>query len=95
MREKVITLIQAYIEELGRPCSNTNSRRFRQKVYSIWAAEEILIYVINNRRTRPDDAVEEFACKMDTYSCMGGSFSFMFSVAHDVAIDILDRIIVM
>ena len=90
MNKSVISVIQSYIVKLNKPTHNWRSSRFEQSSYTRWAAKEVLRYVKEHNTIPPVMAIEEFVRKMDAYSCMNKHTSYMFSVAHDVAEDILD-----
>lgn len=92
MKQKAIFIVQNYIRELGEPYKSLRRAHFRQKSHSIWAAEEILTRILTSGKD-PISVVEDFARSTDQYSCIDGSASYMFSVAHDTAMDILDRIL--
>lgn len=65
-----------------------NDLYFQQHSYQKWAVAEIIKYVSQSNEPAID-AIEEFVAKMDEFSCCEGD-TFMFSVAHDVGIAILD-----
>lgn len=85
-----IAVITGYIVKLREPVSNWRSSKFKQSSYAKWAAKEVLRYVKEHDSVPPIMAIEEFIRKMDKYSCMNTKSSYMFSVAHDIAEDILD-----
>lgn len=90
MNEQAILIVKNYIKRLKRPNSSKKILYFEQLSYSRWAADEILRCFMNQNTRSPVDIIEEFISKMDMYSCVNGNASFMFSVAHDTAEDILD-----
>lgn len=63
---------------------------FAQASYSRWAANEFLLY-LKKHSPRIMMASESFIKMMDKRSCEGVN-SWMFSVAHDVATDLMDYI---
>lgn len=65
-------------------------KTFLQKSYSHWAANEFLLYL--KSRNNLLVAAEQFIKLMDTFSCKGKDSDWAFSVAHDVAEDLLDYI---
>lgn len=95
-RKRIVLIIQDYLQDLKLPnkCGR-RMRSFDQISYSIWATGELLRYVLKRRTIPPIDAIEEFISKMDGYSCLNGKSSYIFSVAHDVAEDILDIFLAM
>lgn len=64
----------------------------RQISYTDWAAKEVLLYIHKRQDITPLEAIEEFIVLMDEYSCVDPETSFIFSVAHDVAENIIDYI---
>lgn len=89
MNEQAIVIIKNYMKRLNRPNRSKKILHFEQLSYSRWAANELLNCVMEQNSKSPVRIIEEFISKMDTYSCMNGA-SFIFSVAHDTAEDILD-----
>lgn len=87
-----MTAITNYIEEcLFEPGVNWPEYWFSNRVYSRWAAYEILELIADNRLTPPDITVKEFIIKMKIYSYMaeGTKSEFIFSIAKAIAEDIL------
>lgn len=64
---------------------------FTQLCYQLWAGNEILDYLRKHRNLGLLEGIEQFRRMMDNYSCR--SKSICFSVAYDVATDILDTLI--
>lgn len=107
-RERALLIIRDYILDLGfKEGSQFNDsgcrvrripikrKYFDQKSYSNWAANEVLLYVQKHSDMSPIEAIEEFAKKVDRYSVKNPNTSYIFSVAYDVAMDILDVFIAM
>lgn len=92
-----ISLIRKYIDKyLFEPAYTWPKYYFEQQSYSRWAANEILRRVQCQKDTPPILVVEEFILKTDRYSCSDHadkSVGLIFSIAHDVATDILDVLI--
>lgn len=74
--------------------TSKNKTLFAQKSYSNWAKKEIDRYLAQNKGDSID-AVEEFRSMMDSFACNAktAEANFMFSVAYDVATDVLDGLI--
>lgn len=87
-RERVIEIIRDYISMLPEPSLADSRKKFAHRSYAIWAAETLLCAVEKSRRIAPITVVEQFVWKMNRYSCS----HYMFSVAHDIALDILDHV---
>ena len=92
MYDEILFAILEYINDLKQTASYWNKELFQQQAYSLWAAKEIYFRLAKNETYSPAYLVEDFANKMDDYACKRKETSFMFSIAHDVAIDILDLI---
>ena len=61
--------------------------------YSNWARQEVIKYVKENPDKTAIESVEKFIRMMDCYSCKNPKTSIVFSIAHDVALDILDHLL--
>lgn len=70
----------------------SKAAEFAQQSYARWAMQEIIRYVGKNSNTPIYILMEEFRSKMDDAACEAKdpSKNFMFSVAYDVATDVLD-----
>lgn len=88
-------IIKDYIADLPEPNCRCRFRRahFSQRSYSIWAAEEVLRTIRKRKDVSPIYAVEEFVNRMEYFACKRPSTSYIFSVAYDIGIDILDILI--
>lgn len=96
MNTRAELIIQDYILDLKEPRNHYQRSQFKQSSYSIWAANEVLNYIREHESIRPTSIViEDFIRKMDEYSCKNSINSFIFSVAHDIAEDILDIFLAM
>lgn len=87
-RERALESLREYISLLPEPTIADSKSLFAHRSYSIWAAETILQAVEKSRRISPVTIIEQFAWKFNKYSCN----HYMFAVAHDVALDILDTV---
>ncbi|MBR1703147.1 MAG: hypothetical protein IJ716_14565 [Lachnospiraceae bacterium] len=65
----------------------------QNRSYAQWARKEIIEAVRNNPDIPASEIIERFAGRMDRYSCMDSKTSLIFSIAHDVALDMLDELI--
>lgn len=89
-----IQVIQDYIKRLKhQPKELWLSTEFEQQSYSKWVANDILGRLKRERSIPPLQLLEEYRERMDEYSCCNSKNSFMFSVAHDTAEDIIDELI--
>lgn len=87
-RERILEKLRDYISLLPKPSIGDSRTIFRHRSYSVWAAESILNAVENSRRINPVTIIEQFVWKFNKYSCN----HYMFAVAHDIALDILDTV---
>lgn len=93
MDNRVISVIEEYMVDLFEPGRNWPKYEFRKRSYERWAAEEILSDIQHHSNMPPVLVVEEFVRRTDEFSNIEHderNDSFIFSVAHDVATDILD-----
>lgn len=89
-----ISVVKNYIERLECiPVHYWRSSEFAQKCYSIMAANDILELLSQDEDEPPLGIIEEYREKMDEYSCVNSTSSFIFSVSHDTAEDIVDELI--
>lgn len=85
-------IIKDYITDLPEPNYRCRFKRayFSQRSYSIWAAEEVLRTIRKRNDVSPIYTVEEFVNRMEYFACKRPSTSYIFSVAYDIGVDILD-----
>ena len=95
MDARVLSAIREVRYELKEPGSKWPRGRFEQQSYSRWAINELIFYIYKSEPMPTIQAVEEFIRKMDDYSCRSQHTSFAFSVAHDIAVSVLDILIAM
>lgn len=76
----------------GPKSYSVKSDAFKQQSYQSWAAVELINKLMKDYR-HPIRVVEEFKDEMDELACSKIKDRFMFSVAYDVANDILDLIL--
>ncbi len=94
--DRVLSVIQEYADEcLKGPSWRMSKARFKQVSYSRWAIDEIVKSIEASRSVPPVVVVEKFIRKMDDFSCRNDKTSIIFSVAHDMAENILDILIAM
>lgn len=90
MNDLAIEIIRKYIVDLENRAYLWQKPSFKQNSYAKWAANELLECIRNRPTTSVIVTIEDFIRRMDRYSCMNLKNSYMFSVAHDTAEDILD-----
>ena len=91
--ESVKNMIRWYIRENEKHQYLWQTDEYKQEVYSLWAARELLNELRKNKGKPPLIAMEDFRDKMDQYSCMNPATSFIFSVAKDTVEMFIDMII--
>jgi hypothetical protein len=66
--------------------------RFMYQAYANWAIIDIKIDVLRHLNESPIETVEKYRDKMNDYSCETkiSDLNFAFSIAYDVATDVLD-----
>lgn len=91
--ESVKNMIRWYIRENENHQYLWQTDEYKQEVYSLWAARELLNELRKNRPKPPLIVMEDFRDKMDRYSCVNPATSFIFSVAKDTIEMFIDMII--
>lgn len=97
-RETKLALLQLHVREyyenprkIPPAKKRIARRRWLIQVYQRWAAEEMVLYL---KQSTSDDlvfAAEQFAKMMDDFACRANENSKqMFSVAYDVAMEMID-----
>lgn len=92
-RDTVIHFLEGYIIDLENSPVCIFSNGFALYSYSKWAAKELLEFIRERDDISAESAIVLFIKKMDEYSCMNSAASYIFSIAHDTALDILDKLI--
>ena len=93
MDERAISVIEDYMFDLFEPGRNWPKYEFNKRSYERWAAKEILKRIQQHPEIPAINLVEEYVLMTDEFSGIEHderNDSFIFSVAHDVATDILD-----
>ena len=92
-REKAIRLIRSYKRDIDVEYSwLTTNRNLYYKWASRWAINDLLEYVMSNPDMHAINLVEEYARRMDNYACRNKKGSYVFSIANDVAVGVLDML---
>lgn len=91
----ILDLIKEYYKNFCVKSKFSNSWKdrlyFQQHSYQKWAVTTIIDCVEKSDKM-PINEIEDFINKMDDFSCLSNN-SYMFSVAYDIGVDILDFII--
>lgn len=92
-RDNAIKLIRFYKREIDRSYNKCALKQDRYYKYAVrWATNDLLEYVLSHPDTSIILTIEEYIRKMAKYSCKKGSYSYIFSIASDVACYILDML---
>lgn len=83
-------IVRSYIQRLPAPETKIRQSTFEQCSLERWAAKEILRQLNTHPDIPPAYVIEEFTNKMEQYSVQNPHTSYVFSVAYDVGVDILD-----
>ena len=98
MDERAISAIEDYMFDLFEPGRNWPKYEFNKRSYERWAAKEILKRIQQHPEIPAINLVEEYVLMTDEFSGIEHderNDSFIFSVAHDMAENILDVLIAM
>ena len=89
MRNRALIFVTQYQKELGQ------IRNFTQRSYSQWAVDEIRRLIFKADKDQSiTKLVWDFARMADDLSVSNSKQRLMWSVAYDVAVDILDHLTV-
>ena len=95
MDSRAVSILKGYITDMPEANRKCKKHIFLQRTYSRWAAEEILECIQENESTPAIIVVENFRDRMNRYSLLTSNSSYIFSVAYDIATDILDIFLTM
>ena len=90
MNDRYIFAVYDYALDQYEPKCAWPKDNFERYCYAKWAVDEILRYLMDRKDTHPIVVIEDFVSKMNAYSFANRKFSLMFSIARDIAEDILD-----
>lgn len=91
--DSAVLVIQEYLQNSLEHISLMRGYSFAQISYSRWAAMELLKYLKEREALPPLVVIEEFQDKMDKWSCMSRKSGYVFSVACDMAQNIIDQLL--
>lgn len=94
----LVSLVETAISELESLCAvecrdekNLRAGCFEQYSHTKFALKMLLQEIRAHSDISPRIVTNEFAKKMDDYSCENLEISYVFSVAHDTAQGVLDE----
>jgi hypothetical protein len=89
-----VLIIRKYLRDLERRNAYYwNSAEFTQVCYSKIAANDLIELIESDNNLSAETIIENFRNKMDRYALMNGFSSLKFSIQHDTATYILDKLI--
>lgn len=92
--EQIMSIIKEFRAGMPVPSSpKWPDIEFDKAAYSLWAADELIMYIQDHREIGVYKAIYAFKDMMLDYSCVLTHYSdanFMFDVAHDLVESILD-----
>ena len=90
MNEAVISILQSYISEhLFEPGPNWPKFYVDERLYSRWAANEIIERIKKNYTTSPLIVIEDFIRELDICCEATENHDLLFSAARETADDII------
>ena len=88
--EEAIQVIKGHLDWLENQVISTYYEdQFAQNCYAKSALKHLYILLKENPETPSSILIEEYASKMDEYSCINEQSSIIFSVAHDISLAVL------
>lgn len=96
MYDEAIQKILKYEEEvLFEPGIHWSKQKIQERSYARWAAEEILMAMMDHPFAMPDMIIEEFIIKMEylLHISENTTANFIFTIAENTAEDILGLIL--
>lgn len=96
MNEEAIQKILNYKENsLFEPSSQWPKEKIQERAYASWAADEILLSVMDHPFTDPDTIIENFILKMEYFLHISDddTSNFISIIAENTAEDILGLIL--
>lgn len=96
MYDEAIQKILKYEEEvLFEPGLHWPKKKIQERSYARWAAEEILLSIMDHPFTEPDMIIEEFIIKMECFLHISENTTAnsIFTIAENTAEDILGLIL--
>ena len=92
MLEEVKKHIKKYYDmDRKRPKNLTAKNTFEIRAYQLWAAKEFYNYIYRNGPCVIESG-HQFVEMVDDFSCKDVASSWIFSIAYDVAVEMLDFI---
>lgn len=96
----VFSIIMEMEDEWYKPPERYYGRKkisFEEQSYKHSAIEEIKIYLLSHINDDPIECLEGFCHDVDTFAACSknATANFMFSIYHDVAVDLLDVLVSM
>lgn len=96
MNDEAIQKILNYKKDyLFEPGSHWPKDKIQERAYASWAADEILLYVMDHPFSDPDTIIENFIIKTEYFLHISddATSNFIFTIAENTAEDILGLIL--
>lgn len=90
---KAIDVIREYRANMTQPTSAWPEMEFDNRAYAIWAADELIVYVLSHMNWTVMRSVESFRYMVSDYSRIVTNYSeanFIFKIAEEVACDVIE-----
>ena len=90
---RAIDVIREYRANMPQPTRTWPEMEFDNKAYSIWAADELIMYIDRHASWPVVRSVESFRYMVSDYSRTVTNYSeanFVFKIAEEVASDVMD-----
>lgn len=91
--EDLIGLIRDYVYDNILPNYSYLTRKggyFQRESYALWASEELISYISQQKTEPPIEALKAFAWKMETFAERSTKGKQAFEIARDLSFNILD-----
>lgn len=90
---RAMGIITEYRASMLQPTAVWPEMEFDNRVYSIWAVDELIRYINDHSGWSVIHSIDSFRCKVSDYSRIVTHYSdanFMFKIAEEVAYNIMD-----
>lgn len=92
-QEQMILIIQDYVYDNILPNYSYFTRKsgyFQRESYALWASEELISYILQQKTEPPIEALTAFVWKMETFAERNTKGKQAFEIARDLSSNILD-----
>lgn len=92
-QEQMILLIREYVFDNMIPkytYYNVKKKYFQEQSYLLWAADELIKRISEQKTESPIKSLEDFAIQMSRFSTMNPKTKYAFEIAYNLSSNILD-----